>query len=911
MTRFPTPHRSVSQSPSDVIATNATTTVNQSGSETQELTNTHRTMSTNAGTEDTEEDDVEFVSEGPLRPVLECIDLLSDGEDDAGVCTIEEQVDRQKAQAASTLDRLARQVAVEKQERAEKCKAFKEKMISQQAHGRRELAVSRCSNEDSSDAKRCVDIWLKMPGLKPGILNTGMGWRRRPAPNPSLRSAPQTCPVINCGRVYENVPLLEGHLKRFDHSPCDPTITLKGSPASVYACVACGHHFDTKEHWRMHLDLQLSSSNAGGHDSTQTCQLIVCFACPACFLLFNIKDECLQHMTAKNHFTQSVCLHEMKSSGPIPVPRYAKNRLIALCKDIVFRVRCTACSKVLTSHMEAKAHFNVHCRQGCAIAEADQSVAEVMKQLIVLSQCSSCSKIFLRQRQIEEHREQTQHEVEMISSMERALLVYSNYSEIRHSLKGTASHPSKHANATRSSSHRDKRDKNDCLWSPAKRQRLSSSSPQAKCDRASNLAWFCECGLQFMEEDQASKHLLAANQIFHKCAVCGKLMGELSIARLHMSRFHGGAHLSNFLFHCRLCKLDMPRIEEILSHVGVSHQGHTYYEEREKTKAESLSCPSQKPSTRVDSRPAVSSPHEGRSKERWLCRMCEDIFDSEAVVLKHCSDVTSHSFQRFACGHCPQKFFKESTLRRHCANEHNNQLLLRYFCGLCDSMLYDSEQEFLEHYENLHSKDYYHLDKIENGSLSVPESSDEVPTTSKSLPQLCPCMGSQKAKEETKSTFTRCMKQLAIEGKCGYVCQQCAAKTGSYAEMKTHMHLKHEALGKDKSFDVVCESCSESHKDVPSFHSHYHAHHCLLEPCMSSRCGGSSKDDAPITKILNAEEISAEKNVEEFQDVKIAIASTTTSKDNQEDIDEDIKLALALSAEEAKKPTAFDQAICL
>lgn len=48
---------------------------------------------------------------------------------------------------------------------------------------------------------------------------------------------------------------------------------------------------------------------------------------------------------------------EMKSSGPVPVPRYAKNRLIALCKDIAFRVKCTACSKVLTSHMEAKAHF--------------------------------------------------------------------------------------------------------------------------------------------------------------------------------------------------------------------------------------------------------------------------------------------------------------------------------------------------------------------------------------------------------------------------------------------------------------------------------------------------------------------------------------------------------------------------
>lgn len=38
---------------------------------------------------------------------------------------IEEQVDRQRAHAMSTLDRLARQVAVEKMERLEKCKAFK------------------------------------------------------------------------------------------------------------------------------------------------------------------------------------------------------------------------------------------------------------------------------------------------------------------------------------------------------------------------------------------------------------------------------------------------------------------------------------------------------------------------------------------------------------------------------------------------------------------------------------------------------------------------------------------------------------------------------------------------------------------------------------------------------------------
>ena len=283
----------------------------------------------------------------------------------------------------------------------------------------------------------------------------------------------------------------------------------------------------------------------------------------------------------------------------------------------------------------------------------------------------------------------------MIGSVEKALLCYSNYCEIRHGVRDASGHPSKRAGATEDSSRRDRRGKNE---SPAKRQRLSSSSSQADCERALNLAWFCECGLRFLEEDQANKHLLAANQIFHKCAVCGKLMGESSVARLHMSRFHGGAHLSNFLFFCRLCKVEMPRMEDILSHVGVAHQGHTYYEEREDAVEKILARPSPKPSTSAaESRPTVNSHVRPRKREeRWLCRMCEDLFDSEAVVHKHCNDVNSHSFQRFACGHCPQKFFKESTLRRHCANEHDGQLLLRYFCGLCDSMLFDSEQEFQE-----------------------------------------------------------------------------------------------------------------------------------------------------------------------------------------------------------------------
>ncbi|KAI7805582.1 E3 SUMO-protein ligase ZNF451-like isoform X3 [Triplophysa rosa] len=867
------------------------------------------------------EDDVEFVSEGPLRPVLECIDLLSDAEDEAGgsaADTIEKQVDQQRAHAVSTLDRLARQVAVEKQERAEKCKAFKEKMISQQAHGRHELTVSR-TNSESGDAKRCVDIWLKMPGLKPGFINSGSHWRRRSAPAP-VRISPQTCPVINCGRVYDNVPLLEGHLKRFDHSPCDPTITLKGSPSSVYACLVCANHFSSKESWRDHVESKVSSSDGDGHSISQSYQLIVCFACPACYLLFNIGDECLQHMSAKNHFTQSISLSEVKTSAvPVPIPRYVKNRLITLCKDISFKVKCTVCSRVLSSHMEARAHFNVHCRHGCAITTADQSVADVMKKMAVVGQCSSCFKLFLSLGKMEEHKEQTKHEVEPIRSMERALLYYSNYGEIRNTQKGTTNHLSTHLNDT--SLWGGKKDPKDLEEPSAKRQRLTSLDSQVQSERRSNFAWFCECGLRFIEEAQANKHLQAANEIFHKCAVCEKLMGESSITRLHMSRFHGGAHLSNFLFHCRRCKVEMPRMEDIMAHIGVSHRGHTYYQEREDTMDNSVSSsvspkPSTSSETETASRPSSSSSGPPPKAEWWLCRMCEDLFDSEAAVRKHCGDLSSHSFQRFACGHCPQKFFKDSTLRRHCTNEHAGDIVLRYFCGLCDSILYNDEKEFQEHYDSLHSQDYYRLETPEVNSRAAMENTVESPPAAHVNPsQICPCMSSEKSKEQRKPIYTKCMKQLSSDSKCEYVCRQCDRKTSTYAEMKTHVHIKHE--GNEKSFNILCTVCSESHKDVPGFHSHYHKQHCQLEPCVCNRPIDADKKQTNTSNIVTAEEIFPETNADEFQDVKM-LQDASSRLDVKEEVtgpqefadddtfDRDMRLALALSAEEARKSKELD-----
>lgn len=89
-------------------------------------------MSSPVQADEDEVEEVEFVSEGPVRPVLECIDLRSDSEDEG--CSslasrLEDKITCHKARVTSTLDRLAHQVALEKKERANKCRAFKVRLL--------------------------------------------------------------------------------------------------------------------------------------------------------------------------------------------------------------------------------------------------------------------------------------------------------------------------------------------------------------------------------------------------------------------------------------------------------------------------------------------------------------------------------------------------------------------------------------------------------------------------------------------------------------------------------------------------------------------------------------------------------------------------------------------------------------
>lgn len=501
---------------------------------------------------------------------------------------------------------------------------------------------------------------------------------------------------------------------------------------------------------------------------------------------------------------------------------------------------------------------SVHCRQGCAVAKADKTIVQVMKQLQVRGQCTLCCKIFLSQAEIESHKESTRHDVEVNRTMEKAVLQYCRFGDIQHTQRAREAQGNRQSTGLQTSFQKRHRKRSHCEELSDKRQRLSPSV-NGSTGRNTTTAWYCECGLHFSEEAAASKHLLAVNQIFHQCGVCGKHMGESSITRLHMSRFHGGAHLSNFLFYCRKCKVEMPRYEDILSHVSEDHSGHTYFTEQE-VPEELAAVIDAKPSTSTLHSPFTKSTVlqntvetcSSKAEQTWMCRMCEDVFDSEEDVHKHCSDVSSHSYQRFICGHCPQKFFKESTVRRHCMNEHGGQVKSSHFCGLCDSMQFESEGEFLEHYKSLHSKDYYCVDGGDVVQPAVAESTGQL---------TCPCMGPGKSKEEMKATYTQCMRDLSAEGKCQYVCAPCGVSAPSYAQMKTHVHTKHPALNLNMTFDVECKACQESYTGVPSFHKHYHSRHCTLEPCMSSRICRKDMEAEPTTvKIISAVEIKPDPN---------------------------------------------------
>ncbi|XP_036173198.1 E3 SUMO-protein ligase ZNF451 isoform X2 [Myotis myotis] len=794
---------------------------------------------------DENEDDIQFVSEGPLRPVLEYIDLVSSDDEEPstshsdGNVKHKDHIDHQKDKVALTLARLARHVEVEKQQKEEKNRAFREKVDFQHAHGLQELEFIR-GHSDTEAARLCVDQWLKMPGLKAGTINSGTKSSfRRGGGQMQVSGKAISCPIMHCNKEFDNGHLLLGHLKRFDHSPCDPTITLHGPSINSFACVVCYKNFVTQQQYKEHLFSKEAADD--GHKSNLLPQIIQCFACPNCFLLFSGKDDCLKHMSGKNHFHQRFKLgDDRRIAYPISFPSFAKKLLISLCKDVPFQVKCVACHQTLRSHMELTAHFRVRCRNAGPVAVAEKSIAQIAEKFILRGYCPNCNQAFVNESSTRNHKQNLGHKVRIINSMEESVLLYSYISEGNKSPSdlNLLLDQSKFSSLKRTMSFQESSSQ-DCSTIPKKKMNLEDKSHEGTVcvqeGKSVVKTWFCECHQRFPSEDLVEKHVFSANTMCYKCVVCGKVCEDSGVIRLHMSRIHGGAHLNNFLFWCRTCKKELTRKETIMAHVTEFHSGHRYFYETDEVESETLPSSSttlgsnltvKNPSSTV---PIVDhSPSNSPPRGKWQCRICEDMFDSQECVKQHCMSLASHQFHRYSCAHCKKTFHKIETLYRHCQDAHDNEIKIKYFCGLCD-LTFNVEEAFLSHYKEHHSIDYVFVP--EKTEISI-KTENDFPVLETSNLLTCGCRESYICKVNRREDYSRCLQTMLGKGKLWFRCSLCSATAQNAADMNTHIHQVHseaKRVEEEQQYVIKCGTCTKAFHDPESAQQHFHTKHCFLQ----------------------------------------------------------------------------------
>uniref|UniRef100_A0A2K6QD03 E3 SUMO-protein ligase ZNF451 n=1 Tax=Rhinopithecus roxellana TaxID=61622 RepID=A0A2K6QD03_RHIRO len=794
-------------------------------------------------TKDENEDDIRFVSEGPLRPVLEYIDLVSSDDEEPSTSHTDENVkrkdhiDHQKDKVALTLARLARHVEVEKQQKEEKNRAFREKIDFQHAHGLQELEFIR-GHSDTEAARLCVDQWLKMPGLKTGTINSGTKSSFRRGGQMRVSGKPILCPIMHCNKEFDNGHLLLGHLKRFDHSPCDPTITLHGPFFSSFACVICYKKFVTQQQYRDHLFDKEATDD--GHNNNLLPQIIQCFACPNCFLLFSSKDECSKHMSGKNHFHQSFKLGENKGiAHPISFPSFAKKLLISLCKDVPFQVKCVACHQTLRSHMELTAHFRVRCRNAGPVAVAEKSITQVAEKFILRGYCPDCNQVFVDETSTHNHKQNSGHKVRVINSVEESVLLYCHSSEGN---KDPSSDlhllldQSKFSSLKRTMSIKESSSQ-ECIAIPKKKMNLKDKSHEGVAcvqkEKSVVKTWFCECNQRFPSEDAVEKHVFSANTMGYKCVVCGKVCDDSGVIRLHMSRIHGGAHLNNFLFWCRTCKKELTKKDTIMAHVTEFHNGHRYFYEMDEVEGETLPSSSTTLGNLTANKPSSAiaiidhSLANSNARGKWQCRICEDMFDSQEYVKQHCMSLASHKFHRYSCAHCRKPFHKIETLYRHCQDEHDNEIKIKYFCGLCD-LIFNVEEAFLSHYEEHHSIDYVFVSEKTETSIKTEE---DFPVVETSNQLTCGCRESYICKVNRKEDYSRCLQIMLDKGKLWFRCSLCSATAQNLTDMNTHIHQVHKEKSdeEEQQYVIKCGTCTKAFHDPESAQQHFHRKHCFLQ----------------------------------------------------------------------------------
>ncbi|XP_017813451.1 E3 SUMO-protein ligase ZNF451 isoform X6 [Papio anubis] len=677
-----------------------------------------------------------------------------------------------------------------------------------------------------------------MPGLKTGTVNSGTKSSFRRGGQMRVSGKPILCPIMHCNKEFDNGHLLLGHLKRFDHSPCDPTITLHGPFFSSFACVICYKKFVTQQQYRDHLFDKEATDD--GHNNNLLPQIIQCFACPNCFLLFSSKDECSKHMSGKNHFHQSFKLGENKGiAHPISFPSFAKKLLISLCKDVPFQVKCVACHQTLRSHMELTAHFRVRCRNAGPVAVAEKSITQVAEKFILRGYCPDCNQVFVDETSTHNHKQNSGHKVRVINSVEESVLLYCHSSEGNKDPSSDVHlllDQSKFSSLKRTMSVKESSSQ-ECIAIPKKKMNLKDKSHEGiacvQKEKSVVKTWFCECNQRFPSEDAVEKHVFSANTMGYKCVVCGKVCDDSGVIRLHMSRIHGGAHLNNFFFWCRTCKKELTRKDTIMAHVTEFHNGHRYFYEMDEVEGETLPSSSttlgnltaNKPSSAIaiiDHSLANSSP-----RGKWQCRICEDMFDSQEYVKQHCMSLASHKFHRYSCAHCRKPFHKIETLYRHCQDEHDNEIKIKYFCGLCD-LIFNVEEAFLSHYEEHHSIDYVFVSEKTETSIKTEE---DFPVVETSNQLTCGCRESYICKVNRKEDYSRCLQIMLDKGKLWFRCSLCSATTQNLTDMNNHIHQVHKEKSdeEEQQYVIKCGTCTKAFHDPESAQQHFHRKHCFLQ----------------------------------------------------------------------------------
>nr|XP_054361399.1 E3 SUMO-protein ligase ZNF451-like [Mirounga angustirostris] len=484
--------------------------------------------------------------------------------------------------------------------------------------------------------------------------------------------------------------------------------------------------------------------------------------------------------------------------------------------------------------------FRVRCRNAGPVAVAEKSIAQIAEKFVLRGYCPNCKQVFMDETSTRNHKQNSGHKVRVITSMEESVLLYCHSSEGNkppsdlHLLLDQ----SKFSSLKRTMSVQESSSQ-DCTTVPKKKMNLEGRNHEGivcvQKEKSVVKTWFCECHQRFPSEDAVEKHVFSANTMCYKCVVCGKVCEDSGVIRLHMSRIHGGAHLNNFLFWCRTCKKELMRKETIMAHVTEFHNGHRYFYETDEVEGETLPSSSttlvsnvtaETPSstiTIIDHSPANSPP-----RGKWQCRICEDMFDSQECVKQHCMSLASHQFHRYSCAHCKKTFHKVETLYRHCQDEHNNEIKVKYFCGLCD-LIFNVEEAFLSHYKEHHSIDYVFVPEKTETSIKT---ENDFPVIETSNLLTCGCRESYICKVNRKEDYSRCLHTMLDKGKLWFRCSLCSATAQSVTDINTHIHQVHREENseeeEEQQYVIKCGTCTKAFHDPESAQQHFHRKHCFL-----------------------------------------------------------------------------------